>query len=801
VLWDFGNGVNETTSGGNATYSYAYGGHYLVYAKATVHYQASFIASATKVVTNSMSLFSVQIEQNVSTSDASDIAIPSLSFVSTTPGSPLFNVGQSVSLFGGYLEAPANSNWTISSYSWNFANGQVSTVAANQTTGLPLDNVSTTYSASGLYPVSLALKTEGPDSASLAVVTYQTIVIVSPTASFGVLHASGGVSNPGTITSVEIVPGGPYSFDPQVDDEANIGFEVIMNIYQTLVAYKGSQTDSFIPEVAAALPSVQNGGIGNNGMVYNFSIRSGQYFSNGDPVTPYTVWFSLVRDMAFTGGSPGTPGWLLGQYVIPGVQNGTGTVYGNNTWSAVTSAFTYNSHSDTVAIKFNRPMTPTLAFQILSDPLGSAIVDASYAFSVGAGFGEGNWTSYMSMGTEGSYNTAMQWSPVGSGPFKIENYIPDQSIELIPNPKYTGVPGIPPSNESVVIDWVKNADTGLLMFQDGQADSISFLPNSDFPTLQSMQSRGLANIYSYPSFEEWYYSFNINISKSIEASQFGSGFNEPSNYFADLPTRLLFVDTFPYAGYFNDLLGNAKYKATFGVGYQGIIPPGMVYAPSPSLLGGLPQQNLKDAEGNFSLSAWHDQHVTVPLIVYTSDSIDLAAAEDWAVALSQISGGNITAKPIQIPIEEQIADLVPANAMGVYWDNWAPDYPDPSDYVWGMYATAGDYGPANNWANFSSLAPPGPNDMVNVNGTKYPQAEVFQWLQGNITLGDTSITPAVRQQAYLVCDRLAIDLGLYVYVNDQQAFWFWRSWLTGATNEENPMLNAAGNLLYSYVSK
>jgi len=801
VVWNFGDGTNTTTSGGNTTHTFAQGGHYLVYVSATVKYQSNIFVSSTQTVTNSLNLFPLQIQSNVSTSEASNIAIPTISFTSQAGASPLFNAGTSVGFVGGFLESPTNSNWTISSYTWNFANGNHSTVGANQTTGLPNVGVSATYSNPGVYPVSLTLETVGPNAATLNVTTYQTVGITTTAQPLEVLSATGGLTNPNVITSVEVVPGGPYSFDPQVDDEANIGFEIIMNIYQTLVTYQGSSTDSFIPEVASALPSVQNGGITGNGSAYTFSIRSNQYFSNGDPVSAYDVWFSLVRDMAFTAGTPGTPGWLLAQYVIPGVQNGTATVYANNTWNAVTHAFSYNSQSNTVTINFNRPMTSTLAFQILSDPEGCGIVDANYASSVGDGFGEGNWTSYMGTGNEGSYNINMQFSPIGSGPFKIETYLPGQSAELVPNPNYTGVPGIPPSNKSVVIEWVKNADTALLMFQDGQADSISFLPNSDFPVLQSMQSQGISKIYNYPSFEEWYYTFNINITKSTEASQFGPGFNEPSNYFADLPTRLLWVDTFPYSNYLNDLLGNQKYGASFGAPYQGIIPPGMIYQPSPSLLGGLPTQNLKDAEGNFSLSAWHDMKITVPIIVYTSDPTDLAAAEEWASALSQASGGNITATPIQIPIEEQIADLTPANPQGVYWDNWAPDFPDPTDYVFGMYATNGDYGPANNWADFSALTPTSPNELVTINGSSYTQAKVYGWLQGNITLGDTSTNPAVRQQAYLICDRLAIALGLYVYVYVQQAFWFWRSWLTGYSYEESPMLNAAGNLLYVYMNK
>ena len=79
-------------------------------------------------------------------------------------------------------------------------------------------------------------------------------------------------------------------------------------------------------------------------------------------------------------------------------------------------------------------------------------------------------TSYKNQANTGSYNTKMQWSPIGSGPFMIQSYTPGQSVMLAPNPHYGGVPGIPPQNITVVINWVKTPDTALLMLQDGEAD-------------------------------------------------------------------------------------------------------------------------------------------------------------------------------------------------------------------------------------------------------------------------------------------------------------------------------------------
>ena len=59
--------------------------------------------------------------------------------------------------------------------------------------------------------------------------------------------------HPGTIDTYEVAPGGATSIDPAVDYES-VGYEVIANIYQTLVYYNGSSTSSFMPEIASCVP-------------------------------------------------------------------------------------------------------------------------------------------------------------------------------------------------------------------------------------------------------------------------------------------------------------------------------------------------------------------------------------------------------------------------------------------------------------------------------------------------------------------------------------------------------------------
>jgi len=803
VTWSFGDGVNQTVSDVSTTHTYANGGRYLILVEVTATVQ-SFLIPSTVVASNSIALFPLTVEASLSSDESDKVSVPTINFPSASnPTAPVFNVGDTVHPVGGFLEAPANYNWTIQQYAWDFGNGNKQTVTASNDTGDPVENVTTSYSNPGLYSLSLALITTS-NGATFSVTSVDTVAVQSTTSPFALLTSSSGVQNPGIITTAEVQPGGPYSWDPHIDYDS-VGDEELYNVFQTLVQYNGSSTVSFIPYLAVALPTQANG-ISSDYMTYTFQIRNDQYFSNGDPVTPYDVWFSFARGMAFAGGSPGTPDWIQDQFLIPGVQNGTASVYTNNTWTAATRSVTYDNGTNTVTFHFNRPVSPTVAFQILADPEGASVVDSRYAWSVGAGFNEATWESYMNQANSGSYNVKMEWSPVGSGPFMVQSYTPGQSVELVPNPLYGGVPGIPKQTTTIVINWVKTPDTAILMLQDGQADSIATLPPSDFPALQKLQAQGLVNIYNFPTFSTLFYTFNIKIDKDLEATQFGTDFNEPANYFADVPTRLAWINAYDYAGYLNNILGNAKYGTTFGSPYQGFLPSGMIYSVPPIQLGGLAAQNLAAAKGNFSISAWAKQKITIPIVETAGDSVNIAGGDEWAAVLAQISDGNINAKVVQVTYSQQIADTVQdMDPMGVSYEGNSPSYPDPADYASTMLQVGGYYASGNNWLvpYFSDLAPSTPTNVVHVNGTAYSQDQVFGWISDNLTFGAGSVDPVARQRAYEIATKLAIDMGLYVYVYQARQLLYFRSWLKGYEMQENPISEGAydPDLLFYWLTK
>jgi hypothetical protein len=314
------------------------------------------------------------------------------------------------------------------------------------------------------------------------------------------------------------------------------------------------------------------------------------------------------------------------------------------------------------------------------------------------------------------------------------------------------------------------------------------------------------NIYNFPTLTLYFYTFNIKIDKDLEATQFGTGFNEPPNYFADLPTRLAWINAYDYAGYLDNILGNAKYGTTFGSPYKGFIGAGEIYTVPPDKLGGIPAQNLDAAKGNFSISAWANQKITVPIVETVGDTVNIAGAEEWAGILAQISNGNINAKIVQVTYSQGIADEAQdADPMGVSYTWNAPDYPDPSDAASTMLQQGGFYASANNWLvdYFKTLAPSSPNDVVHVGGSTYTQDQVYDWINGNLSLGASSVDPAVRQSAYEVATKLAIDMGLYAYVYQAQQLLYFRSWMKGYEMQENPIVGGSydPDLLFYWLVK
>ena len=819
VSWNFGDGT--TATGLSVTHTYTEPGSYLVFVNAS---------GPSGYANNLKSLIPISISpESVSPSIASEITQPVLTLNTTlNPNAPIYNINTTAEFLESSLQPPTATNWTIGYYVMNFGDGSPITITPvyyNFSSGVFESNLlSHIFTKSGFYVVNLTIITYNESLFSSSIVTnnttsiqylplndynqvlssnqhfevsyIRTIFVATPQQSVGILKTPINSQSLQVINVAEVAPGGPYSFDPAVDYDI-IGFEDIENVYETLLQYNGSSTSNEFPMVATEIPTVANGGISPNYLNYTFQIRQGLKFSNGDSLNVWDVYVSYVRALLFVQGSPGTADWIIAQDLLPGggwapglFTNGT-ALYNN-----ITSAITYNNATQTITFHLLKPDPAFLDY--VADPEGGAIMDWNWLVSHGAGitFTPSGFINYTSFANEGNYNTYLEYHMMGSGPYMIGNYLLGQSITLLPNPNYTPIPGIPgynhKANDTIYIQWVRDPETAMLMLESGQADSIYGIPNYYYPNLLKLENQGKITVTSFPTLTISWFQFNFNINTTM-LSGLGSAFHVPQYYFTNLDVRRAFAYAFNYDNYINELLGNKVYGVNFGFHYTGIIPdgmPGYLNASQLENMGAvIPTYNLTIAKQYLKQSGLYNESINIPIIVESGDPIDYAAAQQWASNLNSIDP-NIQATAMYLEFNQITAYTANQNPMPIYWGEWGPDYPFPSDYVVPMYSSSGFFGGAAGW-NTSIL-----------NISDHPnQAKLVNQMNQYILDGENTGNYSLALKYYDQAEVLAINLTFYVYLYQKNQFWIYSSSIKGMQYEENPINNGDGPLVYIYLSK
>ncbi|MEM0160476.1 MAG: ABC transporter substrate-binding protein [Thermoplasmata archaeon] len=813
VLINFGDGSTATAnysssaSGYISSHTYTVPGKYLVTAYATIN--------GVKV-NNLASILAITVTSNtVSPALASEITEPVI-----ICSSQIFTNTTVVNMSASSLQPPTATNWTIGYYIWNFGNGATRTDYAvlNNTSGsfMP-DNISYTYPAAGTYAITLSVITFNATNyassnytlngnsylyypiSDLSTVlssglyqnnSYEYTILIVPAGTVAKLSKSVAANtNANEIINAELVPGGPYSFDPDIDYEM-VGGEVILNVYETLLAYNGSSVNvsNIFPMVASKIPTVANGGISSNYLNYTFYIRSGLKFSNGDPLTAWDVYVSYVRALLFVQGSPGTPGWVIASDLLPG----GGFANNATSYQNITHAITYSNQSQSITFHLMQPNPAFLEY--LSDLYYSAILDWNWLVAHGAGiaFNAAGFANYTQYGNEVDYNTYIQYNAMGSGPYKILDYVMGQSITLVPNSYYTPIPGIPgynhKANDTIQIEWIKDPETELLMLKGGLADIYYGLPNYYYSTIAREEAMGNIKIYSFPTMSLYCFTINPDIDESL-LSTLGSNFHIPQYYFANLDVRRAFADSFNYQVYLNNLVGNKEYGANFSSGYVGFIPKGMPGYQTPQQMAAagvvLPTYNLTLAKHYLEESGEYNISINIPAIVYAGDPVDFSAAAMWGQALKSIDP-NIVMTPMYMTFSEIMGYDVPfEDPTPIAMSGFVPDYPFPSDYIqpWQINGT-----------NVSMIG-------LDYSILNYNQTSQVLQMEQDVASAQSCQNITESLKYYDAAEDVVVNLTAFVYTQQVNWFWYYSPSLKGVQYEEGPILGGAGATLYIYLSK
>lgn len=517
------------------------------------------------------------------------------------------------------------------------------------------------------------------------------------------------INRPMEIIEATIEGGNPNTIDPAIAYDTASG-EVIMNVYDTLVVFDGEHTDRFLPEAATSWTIASISETSPEGFHwyarYTFAIRSGMTFSNGDPVTPETIAYSFEREMIYD--TPGGPQWMLYE---PLLDNGGGAAalgdIGNSTnpgpdVALVGQMIDHSVEYNSTHVWFNLMFPGTYApfMQILCQTW-SSIMDKAYIPTI-SGEWSGNWGAY----TDWINFHALTTSPLdvagnimmGSGPFILENL--DYTGQVWSMNRNTGywrgwpvnfpaAAGAQPRGyiNHFVCDFGKVWNVRRDLFLAGDVDYVA-VPRQYLAEVLGQD--GVRCISPLPALavDAFFFTFDIQVSSPYGPINAPGVFSEsaiPSDFFGNptwgIHVRKAFAWAFDYNTFLSTAyLGEAMHPAT-------AIIPGLLYY-DPTVIGY--SYNLATAQTEFqAVPGLWNTGFTITLL-YNSGNIPrqtictlLKGALEGMNAKFHV---NIVTASWRTVLNNALNHLVPAFPIG-----WLADYPDPHNFAFAFYDSAGTY--------------------------------------------------------------------------------------------------------------
>lgn len=646
--------------------------------------------------------------------------------------------------------------------------------------------------------------------------------------------------------------GGYTTLDPAISFYTASN-EILLNTLLQLDQYNGTSTTSFIPELAAYLPTTSNGGVNRNNYSYNYSntyvktevnvsagenftyhIRSGITDQFGHTITAYDVYFEIVRDMLFSTSSPGTGGYLIAGYFFKNYSSPGFTP----TYQGIMPNLSYNNQTDNFTIHFFRPMPTTLVYQLFAAS-GTFVESATWLTQHGSGitFTPSGFQSYMAEGSGADYNTYVQNHIDANGPYQISLVSPAQFVILVANPNFHGLPGYPAaqSAKTVEMQYTSSDSTAWLEFSSGQAQDVEGLPPTYWNQTLALEKAGKAIISSFPTLSIYFYNYNLNIDTTLLHTVDKSA-NLPANFFLNHDVRLAFAYAYNYSYYFAEQIGNKAYNATFQVPYAGMLVPGLPDSQNISALQkaganvpvtdlvkaahywnefftstGTDSANAMGIKGTSANPTYNGAPLDVPIFVLASDLADEAGASTWVQMLQTfipgLDGGHqdvIQTSEVNIFLTYAIPQ---ADPMPISWGGWAPDYPYPTDYLSAMFlpSSSSTYGNANSWNSSFVAGQTTTTYGKTVNGV-YSTSEALAL--NNLTKAYNNgvaneTNPAMAKYWFQKANELGVNMTIEVFLGQADQIWQQSSIvnLTGLQKyQENVMIGGGQELMYNYIT-
>ena len=399
---------------------------------------------------------------------------------------------------------------------------------------------------------------------------------------------------------IYLTPSLPITLDPAVAYDSS-STTAIQNIYETLVTYEGSEVKVVVPALA------ERWAITPDGLRYIFWLRSGVQFHNGHRLNAEAVAFSLERVLRMNQG----PAWILGQCLRE---------------ESIRVL-------DELIVEMNLEQPFPALLHCLAHPVASVIDPAIVEMNANRLPSQENaWTTGLAIGT---------------GPFYLGNWAPDEGYSLLRNNHYWRTPGRLAEIRLLQVSEEAERKQRLLHGQANMAE------------LSAMEAFRLAD------------KPGITVVSGLRLDREMIGFNCRNAPFSDVRCRqavMYAIDT--------DILLNLE------PGYP-MLPtsgpiPSMIYQEDEKRT--FSTRQLGRAKRLLYEAGWGDGFATI-LGINAEASHRRRIAEAVAQCLEQVG--------IQIRIEAfpwaEFLKKLDTGFLPMFSWNWVPDYPDPYSYVHPLY--------------------------------------------------------------------------------------------------------------------
>jgi peptide/nickel transport system substrate-binding protein len=298
----------------------------------------------------------------------------------------------------------------------------------------------------------------------------------------------------------------PDTLDPALNYETS-GGELIMNVAEGLIFYNFNDGTTFVPQLATEVPTVENGGISEDGLTYTFNIREGVTFHNGADLTPSDFAYSWQRGLLQS--SPNGPQWLMIEPIMgyssgditegiaEGAYAGDPEALKENAspeelvaiCEAVKEHLVADDEAGTFTVHLAQPWGPFLA--TIAQGWGYT-VDQDWAMENGA------WDGSCDTWVDMEYAMTSENDPLtdkinGTGPYMLDYWTPNEEWVLVANENYwrqdgeeiwpggpSGVPRIARIVHKNITEW----GTRFATLQAGDAEA-GYVPIANRPQMDA----------------------------------------------------------------------------------------------------------------------------------------------------------------------------------------------------------------------------------------------------------------------------------------------------------------------------